>query len=273
MALRGYSNEGAGLTYYPQGEIAYVFNFTNDANGIRLHRQIADGDTVTFSPPIVLANAIASIGQEIAANGTATLVSPGLGTFQLSYAATSRILNIESITVPAGQFETVKEDLTLTVSGTGIQTQTEVDTNWLAKDIGPVKATVLFQGVTSTSELLSAFIDHDSDGISATIDNCPNAANPTQTDTDDDGQGDACDADDDNDGVPDDTDAFPLDPSESTDTDGDGIGDNTDADADPDGDGFTNLEEFEAGTDPQDPASKPSGDLSWLFLLLLNQSN
>ena len=100
----------------------------------------------------------------------------------------------------------------------------------------------------------------------------------------------------DGDGVPDDEDAFPDDPTETVDTDGDGIGDNADpdddndgmpdsfetatgfdpldpadADADADGDGFTNLEEFEAETDPHDPESKPSRDLSWLFLLLLDE--
>ena len=47
----------------------------------------------------------------------------------------------------------------------------------------------------------------------------------------------------------------------------------TDADADADGDGFTNLEEFEAETDPQDPDSRPSRDLTWLYLLLLDELN
>jgi len=54
-------------------------------------------------------------------------------------------------------------------------------------------------------------------------------------DIDRDGQPNHLDADDDNDGVPDDRDAFPLDPSEWADEDGDGIGDNLDADDDGDG--------------------------------------
>jgi hypothetical protein len=81
------------------------------------------------------------------------------------------------------------------------------------------------------------------------------------------------------DGVPDDADAFPDDPDESADTDGDGIGNAADPDDDGDGmpdgwesangtdplvrdaaldldrDGFTNGEEYEAGTLPRDPAS------------------
>jgi len=87
----------------------------------------------------------------------------------------------------------------------------------------------------------------------------------------------------DGDGVPDDEDAFPTDPNESVDTDGDGIGNNadidddgdtmpddyenanglnpldsSDADGDADGDGFTNLQEFRAGTDPQNAADFPA---------------
>ncbi len=102
-------------------------------------------------------------------------------------------------------------------------------------------------------------------------------------DQDNDGTIDIEDQDDDGDGVPDIDDTFPLDPYESQDTDGDLIGDNedtdddddgildywedlyglnrtdaTDAETDLDGDGYTNLQEFESGTDPQDADSKPS---------------
>ena len=83
----------------------------------------------------------------------------------------------------------------------------------------------------------------------------------------------------DGDGVPDKDDAFPGDPKEWQDTDGDGIGDNSDPDIDgdgmpndweiahglnpfvndaaddPDHDGFSNLAEYEAGTDPHDRSS------------------
>ena len=54
-------------------------------------------------------------------------------------------------------------------------------------------------------------------------------------DTDRDGLFDYLDPDDDNDGVPDDQDAFPLDPKESVDTDHDRIGNNADPDDDNDG--------------------------------------
>ena len=54
-------------------------------------------------------------------------------------------------------------------------------------------------------------------------------------DTDGDLLLDCVDTDDDNDGTEDNSDAFPLDPTEDTDTDSDGIGNNTDTDDDGDG--------------------------------------
>jgi parallel beta-helix repeat protein len=62
-------------------------------------------------------------------------------------------------------------------------------------------------------------------------------------------------SDTDGDGVIDFFDAFPLDPSETQDTDRDGRGDTVDLDAD--NDGFPNVEEQAAGTDPLDARSFP----------------
>lgn len=83
--------------------------------------------------------------------------------------------------------------------------------------------------------------DIDGDTIANAADNCPLIVNTNQNNFDGDSQGDACDSDDDNDGLPDDYETAnglnPLDPS--------------DASADADNDGFSNIEEFEAGSDPQ----------------------
>lgn len=57
--------------------------------------------------------------------------------------------------------------------------------------------------------------DDDGDGVLNEGDNCPVVSNPAQEDLDEDGSGDACDADIDGDGVPNDTDAFPTDPTRS----------------------------------------------------------
>ena len=50
-------------------------------------------------------------------------------------------------------------------------------------------------------------------------------------------------------------DPYPLDPTNQPDTDGDGL--NNGIDPDDDNDGFTDLQEQAAGTDPLDPASVP----------------
>jgi hypothetical protein len=61
----------------------------------------------------------------------------------------------------------------------------------------------------------------------------------------------------DGDGTPDNTDDFPLDPSEDTDTDGDGTGDNSDTDDD--NDGLSDTDEVTDGTDPLDPDTDGDG--------------
>ena len=56
--------------------------------------------------------------------------------------------------------------------------------------------------------------------------------------------------------MPDRTDVFPYDPTESFDTDSDGIGNN--ADEDDDNDGYPDVIEIEAGTDPKDKEDFPT---------------
>jgi len=91
-------------------------------------------------------------------------------------------------------------------------------------------------GVPDTEDLFptdaSEAYDHDLDGIG---DNIDADYESTTQDTDGDGIVDSFDFDDDNDGVPDISDPFPFDPTESKDLDGDGIGDTADEDDDNDG--------------------------------------
>ena len=82
--------------------------------------------------------------------------------------------------------------------------------------------------------------DSDMDGTPDNSDAFPH--DPTEwKDTDGDGMGDNSDTDIDGDGFPNEEDAFPHDPTEWKDTDGDGIGDNSDTDID--GDGVPNEED------------------------------
>lgn len=103
-----------------------------------------------------------------------------------------------------------------------------------------------------------AGVDTDGDGIDDVLDNCPVDANPDQENFDNDQLGDLCDPDDDNDGIPDEDDAFPLDPDESSDFDEDLIGDN--ADTDDDNDGQSDLDELACGSDPFDELSLAPDD-------------
>lgn len=82
--------------------------------------------------------------------------------------------------------------------------------------------------------------DDDGDTIANNVDNCPSNRNTNQADLDGDGAGDACDADIDGDGMPNTFEqANGLNPRNAA-----------DANQDNDGDGFTNLQEFEFGSDP-----------------------
>lgn len=82
--------------------------------------------------------------------------------------------------------------------------------------------------------------DSDGDGVPDSQDNCNNTANSNQLNSDNDPLGDACDADDDNDGM---SDVWEKD---------NGLNPKSahDKNLDADGDGFSNLQEFNFGTDP-----------------------
>lgn len=88
--------------------------------------------------------------------------------------------------------------------------------------------------------------DTDGDGVLNPSDNCVSVANASQADADSDGAGDSCDLDADNDVLPDlfET-ANGLNPATN-----DALGDR-------DSDGFSNLTEFYAGTNLDDPNSQP----------------
>ena len=94
---------------------------------------------------------------------------------------------------------------------------------------------------------VAALYGRDGDGVPDDIDNCPDISNPDQQDNDGDGEGDACDEDDDNDGMSDDFEkANGFNPFKAR-----------DAGKDADRDGYTNLEEYLAGSDPNDRKSVP----------------
>jgi hypothetical protein len=87
------------------------------------------------------------------------------------------------------------------------------------------------------------FYDADIDGITDTIDNCPNTSNPDQVDIDEDNRGDACDN------------CMTVSNPDQVDTDNDGSG--NECDDDDDNDGWPDEAEIAVGTDPLDINSYP----------------
>jgi hypothetical protein len=145
--------------------------FTNDSNGIRQHRS-ADpsvSTTITYSPPIQSADAEASVGQTVNSSGTATVDVAGVGTFVLSYTSSSTVEAFETITVPAGTFDTVRLQTSLIISGTILGqdfNDTETQTLWLGNNIGVIKSVNVDADGTDTLLLTGTNVIPPGPGVS-----------------------------------------------------------------------------------------------------------
>ncbi|MCK5923500.1 MAG: thrombospondin type 3 repeat-containing protein, partial [Methylococcales bacterium] len=112
-------------------------------------------------------------------------------------------------------------------------------------------------GTPDTSDVFPSdpeeWLDTDRDRIGDNADNCPLVPNKTQINTDSDNQGNACDDDDDNDGM---TDRWEYLHGFNP------LSDEIRDEGDFDGDGYSDADEFKAGTDPKDPDSHVQAILS-----------
>lgn len=240
----------------------------SDSTGVGIVEIIDDDTTVSFcnSTLLVIPSSF-SVGTQVTSSGDVTVAIVGEGSGTVPYTATSTVQGIETVTVPAGTFETLKVYASASGSGfvpnVGNASVSADYTWWVAKGIGVVKeesyASVSAPGFNPPSarevdELIETNLDSDKDLIGRAFDNCPSLANSDQADLDSDGQGDVCDTDDDGDGVVDLSDNCAL-IANADQADLDGDGDGNVCDSDIDGDGESNADERLAGTDPYDARS------------------
>lgn len=105
-------------------------NLTNDGMGVQFHRRIEPSATFTFSPPWQVLPPVFEIGLPIVTQGTASI--SGLGVFP--YTLTSTVTSAAEVTVPAGTFDALALDTTLTLGGVTATTRL-----YLVEHIGPTR--------------------------------------------------------------------------------------------------------------------------------------
>ncbi len=144
---------------YSDGSIEY---YTNDSNGLRLHKLASPGDfgtdTIIFNPPVQLIDRNVIVGGSFVSNGTATATYPGYGVADVSYTANADIIDQENITVIAGKYEHtyhMRYRITLFANG---DSETLTVNHWLAPGVGRVKRDATDSDGTKSAQLTSATI-------------------------------------------------------------------------------------------------------------------
>ena len=121
--------------------------WTNDDEGIRLHGvDYPDSDagpvSLTFDPPLVTANKVMNLHESVKTEGQVTFDFTNNGTFILDYVSSYTLEGTETVTVPAGVYETVKVTGSLLITGSlGGEPfrDEESSSTWSAEYIGDVK--------------------------------------------------------------------------------------------------------------------------------------
>lgn len=133
------------------GTVLYV---TNDMDGIRSHAGYIPGEGwLYFEPPLVLANRAMNIGETVNSSGRVRIIIFDYGTYFLNYESSNTIETIETITVPAGSYETIRTSGTDRIYGYLVGNWYEQQSNstgWSARHIGDVKS--IYQDSDGTVE-------------------------------------------------------------------------------------------------------------------------
>lgn len=137
--------------------------WTNDIEGIKVHgsytpvTEIGSG-SVIMEPPMLVANSEMDIGETVNSSGKAIITFDNYGTFFLDYESTFTLIGTETVTVPTGTYETVKDGGSYRIFGfiLGQPFDFRVTiTRWLAKYIGAVKDTYTHSYGSETHTLIS----------------------------------------------------------------------------------------------------------------------
>ena len=161
--LPGTTNINGVETKALQDTDGFTQYFTNDGNGLRLHRQVDPGSGIvyTFNPPILLADVVINIGQTVSSSGTAQTNSGSV-----AYTSSFTVQAFENVTVPLRNFAVVRVQGTIAVSGAGTQSYTF----YLARNAGVVKEIYSDGTNGDTTELVATNVkqigDFDGDGKS-----------------------------------------------------------------------------------------------------------
>jgi len=152
--------------------------YSKDATGYYRHRRFVPNVVIegvgfadytgTYSPPFLLLPPILNIGQTI--TGKSGLVeeyvteSQGTGTFVYTIEYSFTAVEVENISVPLGDFNALKIEVTRKIHGTNYgkyYSATINDTYWTVANIGTVKnVMVVTDGETRSRELVSVNFAH-----------------------------------------------------------------------------------------------------------------
>ena len=209
-----------------------------------------EGGFMRFSAGLVWAWYPMQVGDERYSSGTVEIdLYPGI---ILNASLTVNVLNKEPVTLSFDKLEAYKRRLDLRIWGYG-EDDTLTSYDWVVPYLGYIK---YYDSEYKTNELLTSFYigggaitevtDTDGDGLKDYQELVVYNTDRESSDTDDDKMPDGWEVE------------YGLNPLAN------------DASLDKDYDGYLNLQEYQAGSDPSDPNSHPSKAMPWIPLLLLD---